>query len=185
MPKDSSRPPELILREFLEEIGLTGDEELADTHARVTEFLRSFAPNSSEPTLSLVPTSSSDPIIIRELVFHSLCAHHLLPFFGKATVAILPNGTISGLGGIPRALRHYAQQPQIQERLGAQLAGFLLDRLKAEAVVVSLTATHLCMEMRGSRASGEVLAVAARGTQEGISRLELLMAGARIVDDVH
>jgi GTP cyclohydrolase IA len=185
MSSDIARSPEEILLEFLDSIGLTGDEELSKTHIRVTEFLESFAPDDIEPALSLVPTKSSDPIIVDELVFHSLCAHHLLPFFGKATVAILPNETIAGLGGIPRALRHFAQQPQIQERLAAQMASFLMDKLRPEAVVIAIKATHLCMEMRGIRASGEVTTIASRGAPEGVARLELLMASAKDVNYVN
>tara|TARA_B110000037_G_C16922124_1_gene424833 strand:- start:11 stop:559 length:549 start_codon:yes stop_codon:yes gene_type:complete len=176
MTKGSSNRPEQLLLEYLKQIGFSGDEELSKTHTRVTEFLASYAPKRTSPALSLVPTHSSDPIIVRELKYYSLCAHHLLPFFGEATIAILPNGAIAGLGGIPKAVRHFAEQPQIQERLSSQIAEFLLEQLNANAVVVKLSATQLCMEMRGSRASGEILTIASRGSQQGISRLETLLS---------
>jgi len=182
MDHEGSRTPDQILLEFLKKIGFTGDEELNETHKRVTEFLQSYQPKENGPNLSLVPTASTDPIIVKGLKFHSLCAHHLLPFFGEATIAILPDGAIPGLGDFPRTLSHFSNQPQIQERLSGQIADHIYSQLGAQAVVVSLSAKQMCMEMRGSKATGEILTVASRGSKDAIARLEVLMNNSTNTD---
>lgn len=153
---------EAHLAAALEALGFTGDPELGATPVRVAEMLRGFAPGRPLPELELFEAPATDPVILRGLPFHSLCAHHLLPFFGAATVAYRPAGQVSGLGGVARALRFFARQPQLQERMGAQLADFLHERLRGP-VVVRLRARQMCMEMRGAESPGEVETLALRG----------------------
>ncbi len=95
-------------------------------------------------------------MVLRDLPFHSLCAHHLLPFFGTADVAYRPAERIVGLGAVPRLLKSFARRPQLQERLGQHLARELQQQLGARGVVVRLTARQLCMEMRGACSAGQV-----------------------------
>ncbi len=140
---------------LLDELGYAGDPECAGTAERFAELLRAYAPGRPMPALDVLVTESHDPVLLRDLPFHSLCAHHLLPFFGTATIAIEPAGRIAGLGAIPRALKAFARRPQLQERLGAQLAAFLGEGLGA-SVVVHLRARQLCMEMRGVESPGTV-----------------------------
>ena len=141
---------------FLNALGFEGDPELHQTPEKVTQFLREFAPKASPPELELLPTASSEPILLEDLPFHSLCAHHLVPFFGSAKVAYLPGTGIAGFGCLVRALHHFARQPQLQERLGDQLAAYLLQALGAKAVLIELNSRQMCMEMRGARSSGQV-----------------------------
>ena len=157
-------------RAWLDAIGMTDDPELAGTPERVTELFREFVPGPA-PEPSLFDAGGADPVVLRDLPFYSLCAHHLLPFFGTATIAYVPHGRVAGLGWFARVLRHTARRPQLQERLGGQLADHIVNTVGVENVLVRLTARQLCMEMRGVESPGEVVTLALRGP-----RAETLLA---------
>ena len=91
----------------------------------------------------------SEMIIVKDIELYSLCEHHLLPFFGKAHVAYIPNGKIVGLSKIPRVVDVFARRLQVQERLTHQVLNCINDTLKPEGVAVVIEAQHLCMMMRG------------------------------------
>ncbi len=91
----------------------------------------------------------SGMVIVRDIAFYSLCEHHMLPFFGKAHVAYIPNGRIVGLSKIPRLVEAFARRLQVQERLTAEIAGALFKALKPRGVGVVMEAEHLCVSMRG------------------------------------
>jgi GTP cyclohydrolase I len=97
------------------------------------------------------PTANSGLVVVRDIHFHSLCAHHLLPFIGRAHVAYLPADRIIGLSKIPRLVNLYAHRLQVQEHLTAQIAALLLEKLAARGVGVILEAFHLCAMLRGVR----------------------------------
>ncbi|MBI4388427.1 MAG: GTP cyclohydrolase I FolE [Candidatus Omnitrophica bacterium] len=88
-------------------------------------------------------------VVLKEIDLFSLCEHHLLPFYGKAHVAYLPEGKIIGLSKIPRVVDVYARRLQVQERLTCQIADCLMEHLKPKGVAVVIEAFHLCMAMRG------------------------------------
>jgi GTP cyclohydrolase I len=88
-------------------------------------------------------------IIIKDLDFYSLCEHHILPFFGKAHVAYLPNRRIVGISKIARVVDIFARRLQVQERMTTQIASLLMEKLDPQGVGVVVEAEHLCMRMRG------------------------------------
>ncbi|NLA21734.1 MAG: GTP cyclohydrolase I FolE, partial [Candidatus Marinimicrobia bacterium] len=98
---------------------------------------------------SLVYEDYNQMIIVKDLDFFSLCEHHLVPFFGKAHVAYIPNGKIIGFSKIPRVITAFSQRLQIQERLTQQIADTLNEALEPKGVGVIIEARHLCMQMRG------------------------------------
>lgn len=157
--------PEDALAVALDALGYRSDPECAQTPARLLEVLRAFAPGQPAPALETFAVAGGDPVVLRGLPFHSLCAHHLLPFFGEAEIAYRPGTRVAGLGALARQLRHVARQPQLQERLGASLA----ERLHAELggpVAVRLRARQMCMEMRGIESPGTVETLAWRGPED-------------------
>jgi GTP cyclohydrolase I len=92
--------------------------------------------------------------MVREIPFYSMCEHHLVPFHGQAHVAYMPKGRVTGLSKLARLVEGYARRPQMQERLTAQVADALSDRLEPLGVLVVIEAEHLCMSMRGVRKPG-------------------------------
>tara|TARA_Y100000590_G_C15204111_1_gene819880 strand:+ start:90 stop:662 length:573 start_codon:yes stop_codon:yes gene_type:complete len=90
-----------------------------------------------------------DMVLIKDIEFYSLCEHHLLPFFGRAHVAYIPDGRIIGLSKIPRIVDLFARRLQVQERLTSEIAKTLSDVLKPKGVAVVLEGQHMCMQMRG------------------------------------
>ncbi len=111
---------------------------------------------------ALFPAESRDEIAVAALPFHSVCEHHLLPFFGAAEIRYTPGKKILGLSKFPAIVRLYARRLQVQERLTAQIADALAALLKPKRLEVSLTARHLCLEMRGQRSPGELVTIAVR-----------------------
>jgi len=104
-------------------------------------------------------------VMVRDIAFYSSCEHHLVPFHGKAHVAYIPQGRVTGLSKLARLIEGFARRPQMQERLTAQVADTLMDRLDPLGVMVVIEAEHLCMSMRGVRKPGSITVTSAvRGT---------------------
>ncbi len=154
--------PEQKMAEVLTTLGYGQDPECRETARRVTELLRSWAPAGSPPVVEACEYRGMSPIVLRDLRFYSLCAHHLLPFFGTCDVVHRPDGTIAGLGYFPKALQHFSHRPQIQERLCEQL-GLHLHESLGGSLLVRIRARHMCMEMRGTGNGAEVETFFARG----------------------
>lgn len=103
----------------------------------------------------------SEMVVVKDIAFHSLCEHHLLPFTGTASVAYVPDGRVIGLSKIPRIVEMYARRLQIQERLTQQIADFLMSELSPQGVGVVVEATHMCVVMRGVKKPGTVMTTSA------------------------
>ena len=174
MAHASSFDPKAVERTMAELIRALGldpgsEPELVDTPARVTAMYAEIFSGLSapDPDLATFPRPAStgeDLVVVRDIPFYSLCVHHFVPFFGRATIAYLPGESLIGISGLPRVLEHYARRPQLQERLGAEVAEHLNRALEPRGVAVILAARHLCMEMRGIRKPGLVETRTLRGT---------------------
>jgi GTP cyclohydrolase IA len=99
----------------------------------------------------------SEMVVVKNIPFYSLCEHHMLPFFGSASVGYLPRGRVIGLSKIPRVVEMYARRLQVQERMTQQIADFLQERLNPYGVGVVIEAEHLCMAMRGVQKGGATM----------------------------
>lgn len=108
--------------------------------------------------------SDNNMIVEKDISFYSVCEHHLLPFYGSAHVAYIPNGSVAGLSKLARTVEVFAKRPQIQENLTVQIADALETYLKPKGVMVMLEAEHMCMTMRGVRKPGsKTVTTVARG----------------------
>jgi len=106
-------------------------------------------------------------VMVKEIPFYSMCEHHFVPFHGQAHVAYMPRGRVTGLSKLARLVDGYARRPQMQERLTAQVANCLDDRLNPLGVLVVIEAEHLCMSMRGVKKPGsKTVTSAVRGVME-------------------
>ena len=143
------------VRDFLRALGEDPEREgLLKTPERVARAFEFLAKGYTEdPTAvlnsALFTEEYSEMIVLKDLDFFSLCEHHLLPFFGKAHVAYIPNRRILGLSKIARLFEVFARRLQVQERLTTQVATSLMDAIEPMGVGVVVEAEHLCMRMRG------------------------------------
>lgn len=110
---------------------------------------------------ALFTEDNDEMVLVRDIEVFSLCEHHMLPFFGKAHVAYIPNGKIVGLSKIPRVVNAFARRLQVQERLTEQIRDCIQDTLKPIGVAVVIEAQHLCMQMRGVEKQGCVTTTSA------------------------
>jgi GTP cyclohydrolase I len=146
---------EALVRRELELLGEDPDREgLLRTPARVARSLKWMTQGYGSSAKEVVgkgifEEKHDNMIMVRDIELYSMCEHHMLPFFGKAHVAYIPNGKIVGLSKIPRIVDVYAQRLQVQERLTEQIAEGLCDVLNPAGVGVVIEAYHLCMMMRG------------------------------------
>jgi len=158
------------VREILLAVGENPDREgLRHTPARVARmYAELFGGLHRDPEVHLKRTFTEkydEMVILRNIPFHSMCEHHLLPFEGKVHIAYLPNGKVVGISKLARVVDDYAHRPQLQERLTTQIADLVMRKLGAKGVAVVMQAVHTCMTCRGVRKSGsEMMTSAIRGT---------------------
>lgn len=188
MAVDRSRIESLV-RELIAAIGEDPDRPgLEQTPARVadayTEFFSGVGEDPGAPlerTVSIADSDGQDvtvsgAVLLRDMQFRSVCEHHLLPFVGTAHIAYLPGEQVVGLGALPRVVDVLASRPQVQERLGEQIADVIASRIDARGVLVVLDAAHGCMTSRGERQPvASALTIAARGElADPAARAELI-----------
>ncbi|KHK96548.1 GTP cyclohydrolase [Microbacterium mangrovi] len=179
----------VLVRELLIAIGEDPDRPgLRQTPTRVAdaygEFFAGVGEDAAEPlsrTISVThgpapDTLPSGAVMLRDIRFRSVCEHHLLPFAGHAHIAYLPGEQVVGLGALPRVVEILANRPQVQERLGEQIADTIAGALDTRGVLVVLDATHECVTMRGGRqVDASTVTIAARGElAEPFARAELI-----------
>ena len=162
-PPDGSQAVEAAVRQILVEMGEDPDRQgLVDTPARVRRMYRELTAGYWVDPDRLVnkaifDVDYSEMVVVKDIAFYSLCEHHMLPFFGNAAVAYIPNGRVIGLSKIPRIVEMYSRRLQVQERMTRQIADFLMERLQPKGVGVVMEASHLCAVMRGVRKPGTIM----------------------------
>jgi GTP cyclohydrolase IA len=149
------------VREILEAMGEDPDRDgLLDTPERVArmyaEVCAGLHEDPSEHLATTFEAAHDEMVMVRDIPVYSLCEHHLIPFFGRAHVAYIPNGNgrVTGLSKLARLVDGYAKRPQVQERLTRQIADTIERELRPQGVLVVIEAEHLCMSMRGVRKPG-------------------------------
>ncbi|HLM18778.1 MAG TPA: GTP cyclohydrolase I FolE [Acidimicrobiia bacterium] len=142
---------EIAVADLLVALGQDLDtEDLRETPRRVaTALAELLTPQPFSMTTFANDEGYDELVVVRDIAFHSLCAHHLLPFIGVAHVAYVPGERIVGLSKLARVVEHFARRPQLQERLTRQVADALEGELTPRGVGVAMEATHLCMSLRG------------------------------------
>jgi len=153
------------VRLILEGVGEDPNREgLQKTPARVArmyeEIFSGLDPDNDKGPDQLFETLFSEGhqemVIVKDIPFYSMCEHHLVPFFGKAHVAYIPNksGRVCGISKLARLVDYYARRPQVQERLTSQIADTLVEEIDPAGVLVIIEAEHMCMTMRGVKKPG-------------------------------
>ena len=166
----STVPFQDLVTEMIRRLGDDPDREgMKKTPARVADAMRFLTKGygqTPEAVLgdALFEETHQSMVLVKDIEVYSLCEHHLLPFFGKAHVAYVPNGRIMGLSKIPRLVEVFARRFQVQERLTEQVAQALWDTTKPQGVAVVIEAYHLCMMMRGvEKQNSKTITSAMRG----------------------
>jgi GTP cyclohydrolase IA len=161
-----------LVRRQLELLGEDPDRDgLARTPQRVATSLAWLTRGYEMDVQQVVGNALFDAegatnmVMVRDIELYSLCEHHMLPFFGKAHIAYIPNGKIVGLSKLPRVVEVFARRLQVQERLTEQIAGAIEDTLRPMGVGVVIEAYHLCMMMRGvEKQNSKTITSAVRGS---------------------
>ena len=155
-------------------------EGLRDTSERVArmyaELLGGMHKDPSDH-LKVFHEKYDEIVLLRDIPFHSICEHHMMPFIGKAHVAYLPDGKVIGVSKLARVVDCYAHRLQVQERLTSQVADFIMDQLQAKGAAVVMEASHSCMTIRGVKKPGSTMVTSAiRGIfkKDPRSRAEVL-----------
>ena len=160
---------ETAVRMLLEGMGENPDREgLRETPKRVARMYEEIYGGMTEEARSHLSRTFSvehnEMVVEKDIVFYSTCEHHLMPFYGKAHVAYIPDGKVVGLSKLARTVEVYARRLQIQEQMTGQIADAVMEYLKPQGVMVLVEAEHMCMTMRGVKKPGSrTVTSAARG----------------------
>lgn len=173
---------EAAITMLLEGIGEDPNREgLVDTPARIArmyEEILSGMEDSASKHLQKTFTSDSKGIVLeKDITFYSMCEHHMLPFYGKAHVAYIPNGKVVGLSKLARCVEVYARRLQLQEQMTDQIAEAVMQDLGVKGVMVMTEAEHMCMTMRGVHKPGsQTVSIATKGCFEDSAMQETFFA---------
>jgi GTP cyclohydrolase I len=147
-----------IITDLGEDSSRDGLLKTPERAAKAMQFLTQGYHQNPEDILksAMFAESYNEMVIVKDIELYSLCEHHILPFFGKAHIAYIPNGHIVGLSKIPRIVDIFARRLQVQERLTEQILDCINDTLKPQGVAVVIEASHMCMMMRGVQKQNSV-----------------------------
>lgn len=140
-----------IIKDLGEDTARDGLVKTPERAAKAMQFLTQGYDQDPVEILkgAMFKESYNEMVIVKDIELYSLCEHHILPFFGKAHIAYIPNGQIVGLSKLPRIVDVFARRLQVQERLTEQILDCINDTLKPQGVAVVIEASHMCMMMRG------------------------------------
>lgn len=155
----------LLLEGIGEDVNREGLRETPTRVARMYEEIYAGMEEEAGAHLSKTFSVEHDEMVIeKDIVFYSTCEHHLMPFYGKAHVAYIPDGKVVGLSKLARTVEVYARRLQIQEQMTGQIADAVMEHLTPKGVMVVVEAEHMCMTMRGIKKPGSrTVTMAARG----------------------
>ncbi len=159
---------ELLLEGIGEDVHREGLLQTPDRIARMYEEICGGMDEDAGEHLSKVFSSDNDGMVLeKDIVFYSMCEHHMMPFYGKAHVAYIPDGKVVGLSKLARTVEVYAKRLQIQEQMTEQIADAIMEHLAPKGVMVLLEAEHMCMTMRGVKKPGsKTVSIATKGAFE-------------------
>jgi GTP cyclohydrolase I len=149
-------------KKIIEDLGEdTNRDGLLKTPERASKAMQFLTQGYQQDAAAILKSamfkeSYNEMVIVKDIELYSLCEHHILPFFGKAHIAYIPNGHIVGLSKIPRIVDVFARRLQVQERLTEQILNCINDTLKPQGVAVVIEASHMCMMMRGVQKQNSV-----------------------------
>jgi len=154
---------ELIIRELGEDPFREGLAKTPERAAKAMKFLTQGYDQDAEAILrsAMFREDYSEMVLVKDIEVYSLCEHHLLPFYGKAHVAYIPNGYIVGLSKIPRVIEVFARRLQVQERMTDQILKCIDQTIKPLGVAVVIEARHMCMMMRGVQKQNSITTTSA------------------------
>lgn len=164
---DTTRKIAAHYKEILRLLGEDPDREgLVKTPERVAKALQFLTKGSLEDGAEILRGAMfkeeySQMVLVKNIELYSTCEHHIMPFIGKAHVAYIPNGTITGLSKIARVVETYARRLQVQERLTVQIRDCIQDTLKPLGVAVVIEASHTCMQIRGIQKANAITSTSA------------------------
>ncbi|MFY9301521.1 MAG: GTP cyclohydrolase I FolE [Candidatus Nitrosotenuis sp.] len=169
-----------LVRELIIELGEDPTREgLRGTPDRIADMYEEiFSGYDSDSELSIQFSEDADAVIVKDIKFYSMCEHHMLPFFGKISIAYLPNGRVFGVSKLVRLVEKHAKRLQIQERMTKNIADELYAQGVKGVIVVS-DAEHLCMKMRGVKNDATMTSTAYRGVYERKENREDIIAMIR------
>ncbi len=161
--KDLELSYSTILKEVGEDATREGLQKTPHRAAKALNFLtKGYAENPADILKSaMFKEEYSQMVVVKDIEVYSLCEHHLLPFFGKAHIAYIPNGYIVGLSKLPRVVDAFARRLQVQERLTNEIRDCIQSTLKPMGVAVVIECSHLCMQMRGVQKQNSVTTTSA------------------------
>ena len=169
---------EQAIRLLLEGIGEDPEREgLLETPERIARMYEEICGGmyeSAEEHLQKTFTAENTEMVVeKDITFHSMCEHHMMPFYGKVHIAYIPDGKVAGLSKLARTVEVYARRLQLQEKMTVEIADALMEHLNPKRVMVLVEAEHMCMTMRGVKKPGsKTVSVVTRGDFEGNDNLQ-------------